>query len=98
MVGLLDALVQEASAHGMGLVLRFADSPEESVEIYREWWAKQAVDGVLISDPVTNDLRLNVFQELGLPAVPIGATESRRRTGIAVQSLLAMLGGADPDE
>lgn len=71
-VELVSGLEREASSRGLGLVLRVADSTQQLVSIYREWWAARTVDGVVVTDLVVGDARLDAIRELAIPAVAIG--------------------------
>jgi len=43
--------------------------------VYRRWWAERRVDGVLVVDPRLEDPRVELIEQLGLPAVIIGGPE-----------------------
>lgn len=49
---------------------------DEELETYREWWHAHRVDGVIVIDPRTADPRVDLLEELGLPAVQIGSHAS----------------------
>lgn len=46
---------------------------EDEARVYREWWAEQRVDGFLLVDVRTDDPRLALVEQLGAPAVMLGA-------------------------
>jgi DNA-binding LacI/PurR family transcriptional regulator len=61
-----------------GLLLKVVDGAEAELAWYRRWWAERRVDGVILVDLRTDDPRIDLVGELGLPAVVIGGPE---RTG-----------------
>lgn len=72
---LVSGIEAELSAHGYSLMLRMVGSHEEEVAGYRRWAGRRSVDGVLVQDLRTEDQRIPVLKELGLPAVLMGISE-----------------------
>jgi DNA-binding LacI/PurR family transcriptional regulator len=62
----------ELSAKSFALTLQLAESVQEEIEIYRRWWGERRVDGVLMVDLRIDDPRVQVLEQLGLPAVVVG--------------------------
>lgn len=66
--------VQEAlSGRSFGLLFQVVEDLDAECAVYRRWWAERRVDGVLVVDPREDDPRPALLDELGLPAVVIGA-------------------------
>jgi DNA-binding LacI/PurR family transcriptional regulator len=59
------------------LLLQMADDRGTELGIYRRWWAERRVDGVLLVDLRTDDPRIGLVREIGLPAVVIGGPDGR---------------------
>ncbi|MDF9811867.1 LacI family DNA-binding transcriptional regulator [Streptomyces sp. SPB162] len=57
----------------LGLLFQVVEDLGEECAIYRRWWAERRVDGLLVVDPRLDDPRPALLDELGLPAVVIGA-------------------------
>ena len=61
-------------ADDIGLLLQVVgDDPERELEVYRRWWGQRRVDGVLVVDVRTDDPRLPLLAELGLPCVLVSS-------------------------
>ncbi|GHF22603.1 LacI family DNA-binding transcriptional regulator [Streptomyces morookaense] len=72
--------VQEVlSAHGLGLLFQVVEDIGAECAVHRRWWAEHRVDGVLVVDPRAADPRPALLDELGLPAVIIGAPDDAGR-------------------
>ncbi|MCP2164154.1 LacI family DNA-binding transcriptional regulator [Goodfellowiella coeruleoviolacea] len=54
------------------LLLQVSDHQEAELATYRRWWAERRVDGTLLVDLQERDRRVDLVQELGLPAVVLG--------------------------
>jgi DNA-binding LacI/PurR family transcriptional regulator len=54
------------------LTLQVTEDPETEIATYRNWWAERRVDGVIVVDLREDDSRLQVLDEIGLPAVALG--------------------------
>ncbi|GAA3198258.1 LacI family DNA-binding transcriptional regulator [Dactylosporangium siamense] len=57
---------------GMSLLLHLVAEVDDTVEVYRRWWAGRHVDGVIVTDVREDDPRIDALVELGLPAAVIG--------------------------
>jgi DNA-binding LacI/PurR family transcriptional regulator len=60
------------SASNTALLLQVAPDHDAANATMRQWWAERRIDGVLVTDVFTEDSRLPVITELGLPAVLVG--------------------------
>lgn len=58
--------------HGRGLLLQLAPDRQSEIATYRRWMSAQRVDGVILVDFESDDPRVEVIREIGLPAVAIG--------------------------
>ncbi|GGR39343.1 LacI family DNA-binding transcriptional regulator [Streptomyces netropsis] len=68
--------VQEALAvRRLGLLFQVVEDLDAECAVYRRWWAERRVDGLLVVDPRDDDPRPALLDELGLPAVVIGALD-----------------------
>ncbi|MFF5563716.1 LacI family DNA-binding transcriptional regulator [Streptomyces sp. NPDC012623] len=70
---LISGIQQILSDRQLGLLFQVVEDMEAECAVYRRWWAEHRVDGVLVVDPRTDDPRPGLLDELGLPAVVIGA-------------------------
>jgi DNA-binding LacI/PurR family transcriptional regulator len=71
-MGLISGFEAELSARSYALTLQVVATPELEVEVYRRWWGERRIDGVIVTDLRENDERIQVLQQLQLPAVVIG--------------------------
>ncbi|MBB5873882.1 DNA-binding LacI/PurR family transcriptional regulator [Allocatelliglobosispora scoriae] len=69
---LISGVQMELSARGFGLALQFVADLDDELAVYRRWNGERRVGGVLICDLGTDDPRVPVLEELGLPAVVVG--------------------------
>ncbi|GIJ29199.1 LacI family transcriptional regulator [Micromonospora qiuiae] len=69
---LISGVEAELSARSYALTLQVVADQSAEVAVYRRWWGERRVDGVLVCDLRTDDLRVPVLEELRLPAVVIG--------------------------
>jgi DNA-binding LacI/PurR family transcriptional regulator len=69
---MLSGVEAELNRNGIALVLQLVDAIEDTVEVYRKWWAGRHVDGVILTDLRQADPRLDALLEIGLPAAVIG--------------------------
>ncbi|MFB9237616.1 LacI family DNA-binding transcriptional regulator [Plantactinospora siamensis] len=69
---LLSGLEAELNRNGIALVLHLVDAIDDTLAVYRKWWAGRHVDGVIVTDLRREDPRLDVLRELGMPAAVIG--------------------------
>ncbi|WP_433087081.1 LacI family DNA-binding transcriptional regulator [Dactylosporangium sp. CA-052675] len=58
--------------NGIGLLLHLVDRVDDTVDVYRRWWAGRHVDGVIVSDVRQDDPRIDALIDIGLPAAIIG--------------------------
>lgn len=65
----------ELAAARAALLFTVAEDSAAEIELHRTWWAQRRVDGVLLVDLHVDDPRVPVLEELGLPAVVVGAPE-----------------------
>ncbi|GAA0365222.1 LacI family DNA-binding transcriptional regulator [Streptomyces blastmyceticus] len=82
--------VQEVLAdRRLGLLFQMAEDIDAECAVYRRWWAERRVDGLLVVDPRADDPRPALLDELGLPAVVIGAPDGDGGTHGAISTLWA---------
>jgi DNA-binding LacI/PurR family transcriptional regulator len=62
----------ELSARGVALLLQVTVDRMAQLECYRRWWAERRVDGVFLVDLHIDDTRVELLEELDLPAIVIG--------------------------
>lgn len=67
--GIQSELIRDATP----LVLTMAEDQAAEVALYKSWWAQRRVDGVFLVDLQADDARVTVLEELGMPAVVLGA-------------------------
>ncbi|MEW1719962.1 LacI family DNA-binding transcriptional regulator [Streptomyces sp. NPDC093109] len=70
---LISGIQEILSERQLGLLFQVVEDVHAECAVYRRWWAEHRVDGVLVVDPRTADPRPGLLDELGLPAVVIGA-------------------------
>lgn len=78
---LVAGLTEPLAEIGWSLSLTLVRGDDEA-RVYREWWAEQRVDAFLLVDARTDDPRLALVEQLGAPAVVLGAP-----TGAAVPAV-----------
>ncbi|WP_130865713.1 LacI family DNA-binding transcriptional regulator [Acidipropionibacterium timonense] len=94
---LIAGMEERLTPRSMALVLQLVRSAEEELEVHRRWWAQRRVDGVVLVDPAVDDPRWQLFEELGMPAVVVGADPSTPLPGVhiddgaAVESIIEHL-------
>lgn len=66
----------ELAVDGLALVLQIVETTTEEISAYRSWWAQRRVDGAVVVDPHSEDPRLTVLGELGLPYVLVGEPDA----------------------
>jgi DNA-binding LacI/PurR family transcriptional regulator len=69
---LISGIQAELSGNHIALLFTIAQDQTAEIELYRSWWAQRRVDGVFLVDLRTDDPRIAVLEELGMPAVVIG--------------------------
>ena len=70
----------ELSRQDIALLLQFVDDHRAAIEAMRLCWAERRVDGMVITDLWTDDIRIPVLDNLGIPAVLVG--RHRRDTAL----------------
>ncbi|MEV7086036.1 LacI family DNA-binding transcriptional regulator [Streptomyces sp. NPDC093085] len=75
---LISGIQSELTADATPLLLTMAEDRTTEIALYRSWSARHRVDGVFLVDLRVDDARLPVLEQLGLPAVLIGAPDGRR--------------------
>ncbi|WP_448316573.1 LacI family DNA-binding transcriptional regulator [Streptomyces sp. CO7] len=75
-MGLISGMQDELAAQGKALTLQFVADAGQEMEVHRRWWGEGRIDGVLLTDLCTDDPRIALIRELGLPAVAIGHPEA----------------------
>jgi DNA-binding LacI/PurR family transcriptional regulator len=65
-------LEAELSARRIALLLQLVPDHAAGVEAVRRWWAERRIDGLIVMDLWTDDIRLPVIDELNIPAVLVG--------------------------
>ncbi|MGI8459968.1 MAG: LacI family DNA-binding transcriptional regulator [Propionibacteriaceae bacterium] len=65
-------LERELSAANVALLLQVTHSQEKAIAATRRWWAESRIDGVILTDMSTEDPRVPLVVELGIPAVIMG--------------------------
>ncbi len=63
---------RKLSGHDYMLLLHYVADHTAACETYRRWWGERRVDGVLMLDLIVDDPRIDVAEELHLPAVVLG--------------------------
>ncbi|MDO4899731.1 LacI family DNA-binding transcriptional regulator [Actinomyces sp.] len=66
----------ELAIDALALVLQIVETTTQEIATYRSWWAQRRVDGVVVVDPRSEDPRLEVLGELGLPYVLVGEPDT----------------------
>lgn len=69
---LIAGLERELSAAGVALLLQVATDHDHAIAAIRQWWAERRIDGVILTDIWTDDARVAMVEELGIPAVLVG--------------------------
>lgn len=69
---LISGLEGELAARSYALTLQVVADQDAELGVYRRWWGERRVDGVFVCDLRVGDRRVQVLEELQLPAVVIG--------------------------
>ena len=69
---LIAGLETVLSPRDYSLLLSLTESGPAAHELYRQWSQEQKVDGVVLFDLVTEDSRIALLEELGIPMVLMG--------------------------
>lgn len=73
---MLSGVEAELNRNNISLLLHLVDKIEDTIAVYRKWWAGRHVDGVIVTDMRRDDPRLDALLEIGLPAAVIGGDRS----------------------
>lgn len=65
--GIESVLIQ----HSCSLLLRLVE-PGDEIEVHRDWWQGNRVNGTILVDLRVNDPRIEALSAMGLPAVVVG--------------------------
>lgn len=65
-------LEAELSARRVALLLQVVPDHAAGVEAVRHWWAERRIDGLIVMDLWTDDIRVPVLDALRIPAVLVG--------------------------
>ena len=66
------------SERGYALLLQVTPDPDREARTYREWWSANRVDGIFLTDLAVDDPRLDILEDIGLPAVVVGEPDYAR--------------------
>ncbi len=80
---MLSGLEAELNRNDMRLLLHLVDALDDTVAVYRRWWAGRHVDGVIVTDVRDDDPRIDALLDLGLPAAVIGCLPAYGPTPIS---------------
>jgi DNA-binding LacI/PurR family transcriptional regulator len=69
---LISGIQATLATRSIALQLQVVPDHDAEGEAYRRWWAERRVDGIFLVDLRADDGRIQVLEELGLPAVVIG--------------------------
>ncbi|GAA1934080.1 LacI family DNA-binding transcriptional regulator [Streptomyces sodiiphilus] len=70
---LISGIQTELTRDSTPLLFTMAEDQQAEIALYRRWWGQRLVDGVFLVDLQVDDARVPVLEELGMPAVVIGA-------------------------
>ncbi|GAB2870752.1 LacI family DNA-binding transcriptional regulator [Streptomyces mayteni] len=70
---LVSGIQAELARDTTPLLLAMAEDQAAETALYRGWWARRLVDGVFVVDLQVTDARVPVLEDLGMPAVVLGA-------------------------
>lgn len=68
----IDGVEHVLRPYGLSTLLAVTQTIDEEIETYRRWATSDIVGGVLVMNVLEDDPRLEVLQELGIPAVMVG--------------------------
>ncbi|GAA2343445.1 LacI family DNA-binding transcriptional regulator [Dactylosporangium salmoneum] len=69
---MLSGVEAELNRAEVALVLHLVDAFEQTIDVYRRWYAGRAVDGVILTDLRHDDPRPAALRDIGLPGALIG--------------------------
>ncbi|MFF1879693.1 LacI family DNA-binding transcriptional regulator [Leifsonia sp. NPDC058230] len=72
---LITGIEQHLAESSTSLLLQVPSSPDHELSLYRTLAAERRVDAVVVTDLLTDDPRIPLLRELGLPAVLLGGPE-----------------------
>ena len=72
-------LERELSGRRMALLLQVVEDHRAAIEAMRLCWAERRIDGMVVTDLWTEDARIPVLEELGMPAVLVGRPRADTR-------------------
>ncbi|MFI5915708.1 LacI family DNA-binding transcriptional regulator [Dactylosporangium sp. NPDC051541] len=75
---MLNGTEAELNRSGIALVLHLVERIEDTVDVYRRWWAGRHVDGVILTDLRRDDPRPDALMQIGLPAAIMGGNPGAR--------------------
>jgi DNA-binding LacI/PurR family transcriptional regulator len=81
---LLAGLTEPLADIGWSLSLTLVRADEEE-QVYRQWWGEQRVDAFMLVDVRNDDPRLGLVEQLGAPAVLLGAPVDGGVPAVTVQ-------------
>ena len=69
---LISGIEGELSSRGFALTLQLVADSDAERSVYGRWWGERRVDGVLVCDLCVDDARIELLEQLSLPAVVVG--------------------------
>ncbi|MBB5894613.1 LacI family DNA-binding transcriptional regulator [Kutzneria kofuensis] len=69
---LISGLQAELSGRRIALLLQVVEDLDAEIAVYRQWWSERRVDAVFLIDLRVEDPRVELMEELDLPAMVIG--------------------------
>ncbi|MFC7465073.1 LacI family DNA-binding transcriptional regulator [Brachybacterium sp. GCM10030252] len=63
----------------LSLLMRMVETPDDELEVYRQWDGERRVDGVVLVDLRAEDARPALLDELGMPAILAGGPDPEAR-------------------
>ncbi|WP_432562306.1 LacI family DNA-binding transcriptional regulator [Kineococcus sp. SYSU DK003] len=78
---LLAGIESVLAREGLGLLLTVVPDAAAAVDVLRAWWAERRVDGVILTDLLVRDPRVELVTELGIPCALRGGIDDRLPSG-----------------
>ncbi len=72
---LISGVEAELSTRSYALMLQVVSDFDAEVAVYQRWWGERRVDGVLVCDLRVDDPRIQMLEQLRLPAVVVGGPD-----------------------
>jgi len=69
---LISGIEAELSRQSIALLLQMVGDSETELTTYKRWWGERRVDGVILTDLRLEDTRVQLLEELAMPAVVVG--------------------------